>query len=108
MQMTMLNDSYLLNLPTVNKMDQLAAPKQRWLSDIRKKRITSRNWHGDITITFRCPLKNKQLPKRFLYFRPKLAAQQGSSAGTVLDPLLDHIGNVQNWTAETVQFLIQL
>ena len=41
-------------------------------------------------------------------FRPKLAAHQGSSAGTVLDPLLDHIGNVQNLTAESVQFLIQL
>ena len=24
----------------------------------------------------------------------------------VLDPLLDHIGNVQNWTAVSVQFLI--
>ena len=34
--MAMLNDSFLLNLPTVNKMDQLAAPKQRWLSVIKK------------------------------------------------------------------------
>ena len=37
------------------------------MSDIRKKRITNRNWHGDIAITFRCPIKNKQLSKRFLY-----------------------------------------
>ena len=73
--MAMLNDSFLLNLPTVNKMDQLAAPKQWWLSVIRKKRITSRYWHGDIAITFRRLLKNKQLFKRFLYFRPKLAAR---------------------------------
>ena len=52
--------------------------------------------------------KTNNFQTRFLYFRPKLAAHQGSSAGTVLDPLFDHIGNVQNWTAESVQFLIQL
>ena len=72
--MAMLNDSFLLNLPTVNKMDQLAAPKQRWLSVIRKKRITIQNWHGDIAIAFRRLLKNKQLSKRFLCFRLKSAA----------------------------------
>ena len=64
--------------------------------------------HECVALTFRCPLKNKQLSKSFLYFRPKSAAHQGSSAGTVLDPLLDHIGNIQNSTAESVQFLIQL
>ena len=52
--------------------------------------------------------KTNNFQIRLLYFRPKLAAHQGSSAGTVLDLLLDHIGNVQNWTAESVQFLIQL
>ena len=36
------------------------------------------------------------------------AANQGPSAGTVLDSLLDHIGNVENWTAVSVHFLIQL
>ena len=52
--------------------------------------------------------KTNNFQIRLLYFRPKLAANQGSSAGTVLDPLLDHIGNVQNWTAVSVQFLVQL
>ena len=52
--------------------------------------------------------KTNNFQTRFLYLRPKLAAHQGSTMGTVLDPLLDHIGNVQNWTAESVQFLIQL
>ena len=35
--------------------------------------------------------KTNNFQKRLLYFRPKLAANQGSSAGTVLDPILDHI-----------------
>ena len=52
--------------------------------------------------------KTNKFQIRLLYFRPKLAANQGSSAGTVLDLLLDHIGNVQNWTAVSVQILIQL
>ena len=33
-----------------------------------------------------------------------LTGNQGSNTGTVLDPILDHIGNVQNWTAVSVQF----
>ena len=49
--------------------------------------------------------KTNNFQKRLLYFRPKLTAKQGSSAGTVLDPLLDYIGNAQNWTAVSVQFL---
>ena len=50
--------------------------------------------------------KTNNFQKRLLYFSPKLTANQGSGAGTVLDPILDHIGNVQNWTAVSVQFLI--
>ena len=45
-------------------------------------------------LVYRCPLKNKKLSKRFLYFRPKLTANQGLSTGIVFDPILDQIGNV--------------
>ena len=36
--------------------------------------------------------KTNNFQKRLLFFRPKLAANQGSSTGTVLDPILYHIG----------------
>ena len=35
--------------------------------NLGKMRTISRHWHGDIAITFRRLLKNKQLSKRFLY-----------------------------------------
>ena len=66
----MLGDSFLSNL-FVDEMDQLAAPETTVaIVAEKKKRISSRNWHGDIIITFRWTLKNKQLSKLFLYFRP--------------------------------------
>ena len=53
----------------VYKMDQLAAHKPtvaRWPNE--KKHIASRNWRGDIAITFRCPLKNNQFSKTLPIF----------------------------------------
>ena len=43
--------------------------------------------------------KTKQLIKTLPIFQAEIERKQGSSTGTVLDPTLDHIGNVQNWTA---------
>ena len=73
-RLMMLGDSFLLNHPLVNEMDQLAAPKRRWLPVGIDMEISQ------LLLDVRS--KTNKFQKRSLYFRPKLTANQGSSAGS--------------------------